>query len=83
VKLHELKILPEYAHARQHGRKTDELRKDDRDYEVDDIVLLREWSDGAYYGWSQLNVITGILRNHEGLAPGWCILHLAVLETRR
>lgn len=42
-KTHELKILPIYYDAVREGRKTFEVRKDDRDFKNDDTVILREW----------------------------------------
>ena len=39
----EKKILPEYFKAVHHRQKTFELRKDDSDYQVGDMLRLREW----------------------------------------
>lgn len=38
MKLHELKIKYEYLKEVQSGRKTFELRKNDRDYQVGDLI---------------------------------------------
>lgn len=46
VNRHELKILPEFFEAVILGLKTFEIRKNDRDYKVGDIVFLNEF-DGA------------------------------------
>ena len=39
---HELKILPEYFVAVAKGLKTFEIRKNDRNFEVGDILILNE-----------------------------------------
>jgi hypothetical protein len=40
---HDLKVWPEYFDQVANGDKTFEVRKDDRDYRVGDLLLLREW----------------------------------------
>lgn len=50
MKKHELKILPQYFQAVWSGIKTFELRKDDRDYQRGDILVLREWDGEKYTG---------------------------------
>lgn len=46
MKMHELKILPEYFEKVLDGSKTFELRKDDRGFNVGDILILREYIPG-------------------------------------
>lgn len=50
VQIHDLKTLPEYYDAVDKGVKTYELRFDDRNYAVGDMLILREWQDGKYTG---------------------------------
>lgn len=81
-KRHELKILPEFFKAVWDGRKRAELRKNDRDYQVGDILALREW-DGERYTGSAIAVrITDILQDvpEYGLAEGYCILSIRPLS---
>ena len=40
---HELKIRPEYFKAVVLGDKMFEIRKNDRDFKVGDIIVLHEW----------------------------------------
>lgn len=77
--IHELKIKPEYFQAVWNGQKRAELRKDDRDYKVGDLLVLKEW-DGEKHTGSVVAVrVTHILRNcpEYGLADGYCILSIA------
>lgn len=46
MKIHELKIYPQYFEKVLDGSKTFELRKDDRGYEVGDRLILREFKAG-------------------------------------
>ena len=48
--IHELKILPEYLGAIIEGTKTFEIRKNDRNFEVGDLLLLRGWNGEKYTG---------------------------------
>lgn len=41
--IHELKLETSYFDAVLTGRKTFEIRFNDRDYKVDDILVLNEW----------------------------------------
>lgn len=45
---HDLKVWPGQFEALQDGRKTFEIRRDDRGgFEAGDVLLLREWQPGA------------------------------------
>ena len=74
--IHELKILPEYFEALVDECKHFELRKDDRDYQVGDILALEEWDGEKFTGYFEQRRITYILRScpEYGLADGYCIL---------
>ena len=76
--LHELKILPQYYKEVVSGKKNFELRKNDRDYQVGDILKLREYENGEYTGRVKYFAIKYILKDcsEYGLMDGYCILGL-------
>lgn len=47
---HDLKILPEYFLPVFTGKKTFEIRYNDRNFHTGDFIRLREWSNGEYTG---------------------------------
>lgn len=76
----EKKVLPEYFKEIRTHRKMFEIRKDDSDYQVGDILILREWDGEKYTGSRTRREITYILRNcpEHGLMDGYCILSLQI-----
>ena len=78
MKLHELKIKEDYFYAIVRGEKTFELRKNDRDYQVGDLIHFIK-TDGLEYssGYSKyVYKITYILKDvpEYGLDKNYCIL---------
>lgn len=74
TKVHELKILPKYYKDVAEGRKKFELRKNDRDFQIGDLLLLREF-DGDYTGNKIYVGIIYILKGGEyGLDKDYVIL---------
>lgn len=59
-RIHELKIAPEYLEAVICGQKKAETRINDRDFKVNDRLILREWENDAYTGCVHEVVITHI-----------------------
>ena len=82
MKKHELKILPQYFCDVWSGIKTFELRKDDRDYQCGDILVLREWDGENYTGSAICVKVTYILKNagKYGLKDGYVIMGIRHLE---
>ena len=74
----EKKILPGYFKAVAKELKTFEIRKDEEDYQVGDILVLKEWNGTNYTGRKCARRITYILRGEKrfGLMEGYCILAL-------
>lgn len=80
MKIHTLKILPQYYDDVAEYRKAFELRKDDRDFKVGEVLILREYDpeESEFTGRAMVRNIGYILRNcpEYGLAEGYCILGL-------
>ena len=75
--MHELKMAPEYFNEVMSLNKNFELCKEDRDYQVGDFILFKEFENGSYTGReSGYFKISYILRNcpEDGLMDGYCIL---------
>lgn len=57
--IHELKILPEYFNAVLNGDKSFEIRLNDRNYQIEDEVLLKEYlPDNGFTGREVARTIT-------------------------
>ena len=79
MQIHELKISPKYFDDVYFDKKRFEIRKDDRDYKVGDLITLKEYENGQYTGREIINIpIRYILRDvaEYGLMDGYCILGL-------
>lgn len=83
TKVHELKVLPKYFAAVSEGKKTFELRKDDRGFELGDELRLREWDGNTYSGRSITCKITYILKGFQGLEDDYAVLGIALDEKGR
>lgn len=72
----EKKILPKYFIEVIKDNKHFEIRKDEDNAQVGDILVLKEWDDGKYTGNETVITITYVLRNvpEYGLQDGYCIL---------
>lgn len=76
-KRHYLKILPEYFWAVIQGSKPFEVRKNDRDYQVGDLLELQEWTPETQYTGNRTSVgVTYILSDPEYVKPGYVIMGL-------
>jgi hypothetical protein len=66
--IHELKTWTAYYEAISEGRKTFEIRKDDRDFRVGDVLRLRDFdpTKDAYTG-AQLDVVVTYITDAKNL----------------
>lgn len=78
--VHELKILPEYFVAVRDGIKKFEVRKDDRPFEVGDILCLHEINCGVLTGRTIKAEVTYVLRHPDYCKEGYCILSIKVAQ---
>ncbi len=69
------KILPKYFRAVRAREKNFEIRLDEDDIQVGDLLILEEW-DGFYTGQSVRRYVKYVLRDAAafGLMPGYCII---------
>jgi len=87
MKQHYLKIYPKYYDAVESGRKTFELRYNDRDIKTGDELILEEYSalSGEYTGRKIRKVVTYILPIDHVINIGelrWQIFGLGELERK-
>lgn len=74
---HELKTWPEPFQAMWVGHKLFEFRKNDRDFNVGDLLNLREWDkEKGYSGRAIKAEVTWILKDGFGLPDGYCIMSI-------
>lgn len=71
---HTLRIRSEFYQAVARGTRTFELRRDDKDYQAGDRIVLMEFEDDRFTGNKMKKTITYKLADCEGLEPGYCIL---------
>lgn len=72
---HLLKTVNPHFGAVLSGKKTAELRINDRGFSVGDILVLREWSEAGRYSGREVNArVTSILEQHPGLVTGYVML---------
>jgi len=75
-KVHELKVWPEFWPA-ENNDKLFELRKNDRDFRLGDILRLREWSySDGYTGRESLKRVTFIVSGLPWIADGFVCMGL-------
>lgn len=79
-KVHDVKLGATFFEDVKTGRKTFELRKNDRGYKEGDMIVLHEYKDGATTGRTITKKIVYMLEGFTGLEDGYCILGLGEVE---
>lgn len=74
--VHELKTASMFYLDVANKFKRFELRKNDRNYKVGDILKLMEYKDGEYTGRELITEVIYILDDYTGIVEGFCILGL-------
>jgi len=86
MKMHELKTVNPYFTDVYNGYKKFEIRKNNRDFKVGDILWLREYTlkSGFYSGRSVLCNVGYIIPagELEGLSPEYCAMGIDILDSR-
>ncbi|KQT89319.1 hypothetical protein ASG49_16185 [Marmoricola sp. Leaf446] len=86
-RIHEVKSWSEFFRPIAAGERSHELRRNDRDYQVGDFLILREYDPklGHYTGSVCEALVTSMTSRErpcavsdEGLHPDFCILSIRV-----
>lgn len=75
---HYLKILPEYYRAIEKGEKTFEVRYNDRDFKLYDVLHLQEWLNGGYTGREITATVTYLLDDNNFCKEGYVIMAIKI-----
>jgi hypothetical protein len=88
MRFHYLKTWPTFFKEVESGRKAFEIRRDDRKFDVGDVLILQEWDpdlaakddnpSAGYTGRDMRKLVTYLLLAKEcsGLKDGYCVLGL-------
>ena len=78
MKIHELKTWPDYFEAVKYGNKTFEYRKNDRDFEEDDLLILKKYDpENEEYLKEELMVqVRKVYKDVPGLPSDYCIMEI-------
>lgn len=76
---HELKIWPQYFKAVWDGTKTFEIRRNDRNFQIGDMLVLREFDpdDNEYTGSAICKKVSYILDDSAFVKEGYVVMGLA------
>lgn len=80
---HELKTYPKYFQETIEGNKPFEIRKNDRNFQVGDVLILKEWDNIKYSGREIGAVVRYVLRDFIGLQEGYVALGVTDFKLKR
>lgn len=79
-KVHQIRLGESFFDDACSNVKSFELRKNDRDYKVGDILEMMEFADGRNTGRMVRKLVTYILEDYTGLEDGYCIMATKLLN---
>lgn len=82
IKVHTVKIAKMYYEDVKSGKKSFELRKNDRGYKQGDILRMLEYAEGEWTGREMVAEVTYLLKDYAGLEEGYCIMALKVCDAK-
>ena len=82
IKVHTVKIAKMYYEDVKSGKKSFELRKNDRGYKQGDILRMLEYAEGEWTGREMVVEVTYLLEDYAGLEEGYCIMALKVCDVK-
>lgn len=77
-KVHSIRLAKTYFNDVASGKKSFELRKNDRGYKVGDMLEMLEFADGRNTGRIIQAEVAYMLEGYTGLEEGYCILGISV-----
>ena len=80
--VHKIKCEPRFFEESINGNKPFEHRFNDRDYQVNDTLILQEWDPAKkdYTGREATFTVPYILSDYEGLTPGYVIMAMLPIQ---
>ena len=81
--VHELKTWPLYFEAVNEGRKTFEVRKDDRPFKTGDFLFLKEWHEmrEAYTNKVCMVKVLYVMRDNDFVLPGHVVMGIELISS--
>jgi len=76
---HLLKILPEYYYSVKSGSKTFEIRKNDRNYKIGDLICLNLFNDGKFIDGEAILIKIKYLTDYKQ-RDGYVVFSFDIIE---